>query len=82
MTENIITFLFFLGMSTFCWVMVLRPSMRRKFNEPGYHFWRLSKDRREGWDTMQLASYLVMAMVFSLITLVFLFFGIYRSVAR
>jgi hypothetical protein len=82
MAENIITFLFLLGMSTFCWIMVLRPSTRRKFNEPGYHFWRLSRDGREGWDAMQLAGYLVGAMVFSLITLVFLFVGIYRSVAR
>ncbi|HEY8225524.1 MAG TPA: hypothetical protein VIG25_09620 [Pyrinomonadaceae bacterium] len=81
MADNIITFLFLLGMSMFCWVMVLRPSTRRKFNEPGYHFWRLSKDGREGWDAMQLAGYLVGAMVFSLITLVFLFVGIYRSVA-
>ena len=82
MAENIITFLFLLGMSTFCWIMVLRPSVRRKFNEPGYHFWRLSKDARDGWDAMQLAASLVLAMAFSIITLVFLFVGIYRSVAR
>ncbi|HZI86317.1 MAG TPA: hypothetical protein VFD48_05760 [Pyrinomonadaceae bacterium] len=81
MAENIITLLFLLGMSTFCWIMVLRPSARRKFNEPGYHFWRLNKEGREGWDAMQLAGYLVGAMVFSIITVVFLFVGIYRSVA-
>ena len=81
MAENIIGFLLLLGMSTFCWIMVLRPSTRRKSNEPGYHFWRLNKEGREGWDAMQLAGYLVGAMVFSIITLVFIFVGIYRSVA-
>ena len=80
MAENLITLLFLLGMSTFGWIMVLRPSARRKLNEPGYHFWRLNKEGREGWDAMQLAAYLVFALVFSIITLVFLFVGIYRSV--
>ena len=82
MAESIIALLFLVGMSTFCWIMVLRPSTRRKFNEPGYHFWRLDKEGREGWDAIQLAGYLVGAMLFSIITLAFLFVGIYRSVAR
>lgn len=82
MAENIIAFLLLLGMSTFCWVMVLRPSTRRKFNEPGYRFWRLSKEGREGWDAMHMAGYLIGAMVFSLITFVFLVVGINRLITR
>jgi hypothetical protein len=82
MAENIISFLLLLGISIFCWVMVFRPSARRKINEPGYRFWRLDQEGREGWDAMQLAGYLIGAMVFSLIALVFLVVGIYRSVAR
>ena len=82
MAENTIAFLFLLAMSTFCWVMVLRPSTRRKFNESGYRFWRLNKEGREGWDAMQLAGYLIGAMVFSLITFVFLVVGLNRLIAR
>jgi hypothetical protein len=82
MAEDLITVLFLLGVSTFCWVMVLRPSTRQKFNIPAYHFWRLNKEGREGWAAMQLAACVIGAMVFSLITLIFLFVGIYRLVAR
>lgn len=78
MAESIIALLFLVGMSMFCWIRVLRPSTRRKFNEPGYHFWRLNKEGREGWD-VQLAGYLVGAMVFSIIALVFLFVGTPRG---
>jgi len=82
MTETIVAFLFLSGMSTFCWFMVFRPSTRRKFNQGAFRFWRLSKEDREAWDAMYLAGYLVGAMIFSIMTLVFLFVGIYRSVAR
>jgi hypothetical protein len=82
MAENVITFLFSAGISTFCWAMVFRSSTRRKFNEPGYHFWRLDKQGREDWDAMMLAGYLIGAMAFSLITLVFIGVGIYHMAAR
>jgi hypothetical protein len=61
--------------------MVLRPRVRRKLDEPGYDFWRLNKEGREAWDAMSLASHLIAAMAFSLITLVFLFVGVLRFFA-
>jgi len=82
MAENVIAFLFLGGMSLFCWLMVLPPSTRRKFSQGAYRFWRLDKEGHEAWDAMYLAAYLVGAMIFSIITLAFLFVGIYRSVAR
>ena len=82
MAENVITFLFLAGVSTFCWVMVFRSSARRKSNEPAYDFWRLSKQGREDWDAMSLAGYLIVAMVFSLITVVFVVVGIFRLAGR
>ena len=82
MAENVMTFLFFAGVSTFCWVMVFRSSTRRKFNEPGYDFWRLTKQGREDWDAMYRAGYLIVAMVFSLITVVFVAVGIFRLAGR
>lgn len=72
----------FIGMSIFSWVMVFRASTRRKFNEPGYDFWRLNKEGRESFDAMVLASNLIIAMVFSLLLLVLLVVGIYRFFAR
>jgi len=47
MTENVIAFLFFAGISLFCWFMVFRSSARRKSKEPPYHFRRLSKQGRD-----------------------------------
>jgi hypothetical protein len=82
MAENVITFLFFAGISTFCWVMVFRVSARRKSNEPAYDLWRLSKQGREDWDAMSLAGYLIVAMVFSVITLVFIAVGISHLARR
>jgi choline-glycine betaine transporter len=82
MAESIITFLFLAGVSTFCWVMVFRSSARRKSNEPAYDFWRMTKQGREDWDAISLAGYLIIGMVFSLITLVFLVVGIVRLAAR
>ena len=82
MVENIVAFLFLAGLSMFCWLMVFRPSTRRKFNQGAYRFWRLDKEGREAWDAMYLAGYLVGAMIFSIMTLAFLFVAIYRSVAR
>jgi hypothetical protein len=76
--ENILAFLFLFGMSAFCWLMVLRPSLRQTFGARGFWFGRLREEDREGWDAMMFAAYLVVAMVFSLVTLAFLFMGIYR----
>jgi hypothetical protein len=82
MAEKVITLLFFAGISTFCWVMVFRSSARRKSNEPANHFWRFTKQGREDWDAMSLAGYLIVAMVFSLITLVFVAAGIFHLAGR
>ena len=82
MAETVITLLFFAGISTFCWLMVFRSAARRKFNKPGNDFWRLSKQGREDWDAGMWAGYLIGAMVFSLITLVFIVAGVYHLVAR
>lgn len=82
MAENVFTLLFFAGISTFCWFMVFRSSARRKSNEPAYDFWRLTKQGREDWDAGMLAGYLIGAMVFSLITLVFIGVGLYHLVGR
>jgi len=76
-----LAFLLFAGISVFCWVTVFRSSTRRKFDQPGADFWRLSSQGREDWDAMSLASSLILAMVFSLITIVFLVVGIYRLFA-
>jgi hypothetical protein len=81
MAENIITLLFFAGTSAFCWVMVCRSSARRKSNEPAYHFWRLKAQGRQDWDAMSLAAYLVGALFFSLLTIVFVVIGVYRLAA-
>ena len=80
--ENVSTFLFLLGMSVFCWLMVLKPSLREKFGRSRSRLWRLRKEDYEGWDAMMLAGYLVGAMSFSLLTLVLIFIGFYRSIDR
>jgi len=80
MTEHIIALLFLLGGSTFCWVMVLRPSTREKLNEHGYRFWRASKEDRETWDALQFVAYLFGAVVLSILTLIFFYARIFRLV--
>ena len=80
MTEHIIALLFLLGGSTFCWVMVLRPSTREKLNEHGYRFGRASKEDRETWDALQFVAYLFGAVVLSILTLIFFYARIFRLV--
>jgi hypothetical protein len=80
--ENVITFLFLLGVSIFCWAMVFSSSTRRKFDKPAYNFWRLKAQDREDWSALSLAGYLVGGLFFSLLTLVFIVVGIYRLAAR
>jgi hypothetical protein len=79
--ENIIPFLFLAGVSTFCRVMAVRTSARRKLDGPTYAFWRLSKEGRESYDAMSLASYLILALVFSIVTLAAICVGVYRFFA-
>jgi hypothetical protein len=76
--DGFIGFVVVLGISIFCWIMVLRPTFRRKQNEPGYDFWRLKKQDRRDMDAVSLAGSLVGAMVFSMITLVWVIVAIVR----
>jgi hypothetical protein len=76
--NGVFGFLVFLGISIFCWLMVLKPSFRRSQNEPAYYFWRLKKQGRRDLDAMYLAASLVVAMLFSMITLVFVVVAIFR----
>jgi hypothetical protein len=82
MVENVFGFVILITMSAFCWWMVLKPSVRRKFGKPGYDFWRLDKEARESWDGMQLAACLVGALFFSLFTIGFLVVAILRIDAK
>jgi hypothetical protein len=82
MTENVIAFLFFAGISLFCWFMVFRSSARRKSNEPAYHFWLLSKQGRDDWDAASLAGYLIVAMVFLLLPLFLLCLAFFHLAGR
>jgi hypothetical protein len=82
MFENVFAFLIPIILSAFCWWMVLAPSTRRRFGRPGYDFWRLNKEGRESWDAMALAAYLIGALFFSLLTLVFLVVAISRGVSK
>ena len=72
MFENVFAFLVPIGISAFCWWMVLKPSTGRRFGKPGYEFWRFNEEGRESWDAMALAAYLIGAVFFSLLTLAFL----------
>jgi hypothetical protein len=47
-------------------------------SEPGWWFWRLSKQERADMDAVSLASALVGALFFSMITVVFGVVVIYR----
>jgi len=80
--KNVITFLFLLGLSVFCWAMVFSSSTRRKFDKPTYNFWRLNSQDREDWSALSLAGYLAGAMFFSLLTLVLVVVGVYRFAAH
>jgi hypothetical protein len=80
--NGVFGFLVFLGISVVCWVMVLKPSFRRNKNEPVYYFWRLNKQGRRDLDAMYLAASLVGAMLFSMITLVFVIVAISRFLSR
>jgi hypothetical protein len=78
MVENVFGFLLLTGMSAFCWAMVFRPSARRKLNVPACCFYRLDKEGCDNFDAMALVCYLVVAMVFSLMTITFIIVAVYR----
>jgi hypothetical protein len=82
MSERIITLLFLLGTSTFCWIMVLRPSARQNLSQHGYRTWRMSKDERETSDALQFVGFLFGAVILSIITLTFIYVRIFRLGAR
>jgi hypothetical protein len=66
MTEHIIALLFLLGMSTFCWIMVLRHPRGKNLTNTE-RFWRATKDR-ETWDACN--SWYLLCGVLSIITLI------------
>ena len=80
--NDVFGFLVVLGISIFCWVMILKPSSRRKQNEPAYHFWRLGKQDRHDLDAMSLAGFLVGALLFSMITLFWFIVAMVRFLSR
>ena len=59
------------GISAFCWLMVVNPSARRRFGEPPFTFFRMrmSKEDRAMADGAAIAIYLVGALLFSIITI-------------
>ena len=80
--EKVLAFLIPIGLSVFCWWMVFDHSARRKSNEPGYDFLRLNKEARETWDGLSLATSLIGALFFSLVSIVFVVVAIYRWFAE
>jgi hypothetical protein len=77
MVEGVIAFLIFAGISSYCWALVLRPKFRQRMSEP-VGGWRRSKQERADMDAVSLASALVGALFFSMITVVFGVVVIYR----
>ena len=83
--DGVFGFLVFLGISVFCWIMVFNPAFRRKQSEPrpwAYYFWRLKKQDRRDLDAMYLAGFLVGALLFSMVTLVWFIVAIVRFLSR
>ena len=66
-------------MSAFCWLLVFRPGLRRKVSQP---IWRVTKEGRETIDAVAMATNLILAMVFSLVTIVFIVVAVYRYFAQ
>jgi len=79
---KVFTFLVLVGLSVYCWWMVVSETARRKSDEPGYDFWRLSKEERESWDGLSIASSLIAALILSLASIVFVVVGVYRLFAE
>ena len=82
MADTIFAFSVLIGGTTFCWLMVLSPRVRRRFSRWGYRFWRMNKQDRSDSDALGVAVNLVGALLFSLITIVFICVGVYRLATR
>jgi hypothetical protein len=79
MTEKVLILLALLLVSVGCWVLVLKKSVRYKFQKGEWRFYRLNRqEQRETHDAMYLAGVLVMALVFS----VFFFVALVAAVLR
>ena len=78
----LISLLFLVALSAFCWLNVFSSRLRRKFDRPAVTFWRLNKQDRDDWDAMMLAASLVGGMLFSLLTIVFAVWGFSRLATR
>jgi hypothetical protein len=89
MAAGITGFLIVASISTFCWLNVLSPRIRRRLNfrprwPMGWFWgwvWPLKKQDRADLDAMSLASSLIGALLFSMITVVWLVVGLYRCFA-
>ena len=90
MADGIFGFLIVASISTWCWLIVLSPRLRRRLNfRPPWYFgprWAwlrpLKKQARAALEAMSLASGLVGALLFSMITVVWLVVGLYRYFAN
>ena len=82
MADTIFSFAVLIGASIVCWVLVLSPSIRRRSNRWGNRFWRMNKQDGRDMDAFGWAWYLVAAMFFSLVTIVFVSVGVYRLATR
>jgi hypothetical protein len=79
MTEKVLILLALLLVSVGCWVLVLKKSVRYKFQKGAWRFYGLNRqEQRETHDAMYLACVLVMALVFS----VFFFVALAAAVLR
>jgi uncharacterized membrane protein YidH (DUF202 family) len=79
MTEKLLILLLLLLFSVGCWVLVIKKSVRYKFQKGAWRFYRLNRqEQRETHDAMYLAGVLVMALVFS----VFFFVALVAAVLR
>jgi hypothetical protein len=64
MTEKVLILLLLLLFSAGCWVLVLKKSVRYKFQQGAWRFYRLERqEQREAHDAMYLAGMLVAAPV-------------------
>ena len=72
MSSRFVTVLIPVGISAFCWWMVISSSSRNKLSKSGADFWRLKKNGQESWDAGMLAGYLVGAIFFSIASITML----------
>ena len=80
--DAVFGFLVVVGISIFCWFMALKPTFRRNQNAPAYYFWRPRKQERREMDAVSQAFSLVFAMLFSMITLVWVIIAVSRFLSQ